>query len=39
VTGFANTEEAAIGLTGVVPFLVEDSLKKNGGNYSKAEVW
>jgi putative intracellular protease/amidase len=39
VTGFANSEEAAVGLTGVVPFLVEDILKKNGGNYSKAEDW
>ena len=39
VTGFANTEEAAIGLTGIVPFLVEDLLKNNGGNYSKAEDW
>ena len=36
VTGFANTEEDAGGLTEVVPFLVEDSLKENGGNYSKA---
>lgn len=39
VTGFANTEEEAVGLTEVVPFLVEDELKKNGGNYSKAEDW
>lgn len=39
VTGFSNTEEAAIGLTGIVPFLVEDLLKNNGGNYSKAEDW
>ena len=36
VTGFTNTEEKATGLTDVVPFLVEDMLKKNGGNYSKA---
>jgi len=36
VTGFTNTEEAAVGLTKIVPFLVEDVLKKNGGNYSKA---
>ena len=35
VTGFANTEEEAVGLTNVVPFLVEDELKKLGGNYSK----
>jgi len=39
LTGFANTEEAAVGLTDVVPFLVEDVLKKNGGNYSKADDW
>ena len=39
VTGFANTEEAAAGLTDVVPFLVEDMLKANGGRYSKAEDW
>jgi putative intracellular protease/amidase len=39
VTGFTNTEEAAVGLTDVVPFLVEDMLKKNGGNYSKKDDW
>jgi putative intracellular protease/amidase len=39
VTGFTNTEEAAGGLTDVVPFLVEDSLKQNGGKYSKAADW
>jgi putative cofactor-binding repeat protein len=39
VTGFANSEEAAIGLTHVVPFLVEDMLKENGGIYSKAADW
>jgi putative intracellular protease/amidase len=39
VTGFTNSEEAAVGLTDVVPFLVEDMLKQNGGNYSKAEDW
>jgi len=39
VTGFTNTEEDAVGLTRVVPFLVEDMLKKNGGNYSKAADW
>ncbi len=35
VTGFTNSEEKAAGLTDVVPFLVEDMLKTNGGNYSK----
>lgn len=39
VTGFANTEEEAVGLTNVVPFLVEDILKKNGSNYSKGADW
>lgn len=39
VTGFANTEEDAVGLTDVVPFLVEDELKKMGGIYSKAGDW
>jgi putative intracellular protease/amidase len=39
VTGFSNTEEAAAGLTDVVPFLVEDMLKQNGGDYSKAADW
>lgn len=36
VTGFANSEEAAGGLTQVVPFLVEDMLRQNGGRYSQA---
>ncbi|HBV15785.1 type 1 glutamine amidotransferase domain-containing protein [Chryseobacterium carnipullorum] len=39
VTGFTNTEEEAVQLTNVVPFLVEDILKKNGGSYSKIEDW
>ncbi len=39
VTGFTNTEEAAAGLTKIVPFLVEDALKTNGGLYSKGPDW
>ena len=39
VTGFANSEEQAAGLTEVVPFLVEDMLSKDGGKYSKAADW
>ena len=39
VTGFTNTEEAAVGLSDVVPFLVEDMLKANGGRYEKADDW
>lgn len=36
VTGFSNTEEDAVQLTKVVPFLVEDELRQHGGQYSKA---
>jgi hypothetical protein len=39
VTGFSNLEEAAVELTDVVPFLVEDMLRNNGGNYSRKERW
>ena len=39
VTGFTNGEEAAVGLTDVVPFLVEEELKAKGGIYSKAPDW
>ncbi|MCX2943330.1 type 1 glutamine amidotransferase domain-containing protein [Rahnella perminowiae] len=39
VTGFTNSEEAAVGLTDVVPFLVEDELKSLGGVYSKGADW
>ncbi|MCJ2092705.1 type 1 glutamine amidotransferase domain-containing protein [Methylobacterium sp. J-072] len=39
VTGFTNTEEEAVGLTAVVPFLVEDELKRNGGLFSNAGDW
>jgi putative intracellular protease/amidase len=39
VTGFSNSEEAAVGLSGVVPFLVEDMLNANGGLYTKADDW
>ena len=39
VTGFTNSEEEAAGLTKVVPFLVEDMLKQNGGKYSKQGDW
>lgn len=35
VTGFSDTEEEAVGLTKVVPFLLEDELKKLGAHYSK----
>lgn len=39
VTGFSNSEEEAVQLTDVVPFLVEDELKAKGGIYSKGEDW
>jgi putative intracellular protease/amidase len=39
VTGFANSEEDAVGLSQVVPFLVEDMLKSAGGNYSQGADW
>ncbi|MEH6406739.1 MAG: type 1 glutamine amidotransferase domain-containing protein [Leeuwenhoekiella sp.] len=39
VTGFTNTEEEAVQLTDIVPFLVEDMLKENGGDYSKGDDW
>ncbi len=39
VTGFSNSEEAAVGLTDIVPFLVEDMLKANGGLYEKGADW
>ena len=39
VTGFTNTEEAAAGLTKVVPFLVEDMLKERGAHFTKAADW
>jgi putative intracellular protease/amidase len=39
VTGFTNTEEAAVGLTKVVPFLLEDMLKAQGGQYTRGPDW
>ena len=39
VTGFTNSEEDAVQLTDVVPFLVEDMLKSAGGIYSKGDDW
>ncbi|MBW0370892.1 type 1 glutamine amidotransferase domain-containing protein [Ensifer adhaerens] len=39
VTGFTNSEEAAVGLTEVVPFLVEDELLRLGAVFSKVKDW
>jgi putative intracellular protease/amidase len=39
VTGFTNSEERAVGLTEIVPFLVEDMLKDSGAKYLKLADW
>ena len=39
VTGFTNSEEAAVQLSAIVPFLVEDMLIEKGGDYSKVADW
>lgn len=39
ISGFSNSEEAAVQLTEIVPFLLEDELKNRGGDYHKVEDW
>jgi len=39
ITGFSNSEEEAVGLTNVVPFLLEDILQEEGAIYSKIGDW
>lgn len=39
VTGFSNSEEDAVQLTNIVPFLLEDMLKQNNGRYSRGDDW
>ena len=39
VTGFSNSEEDAVGLSDIVPFLLEDTLKEQGGEYSRGDDW
>lgn len=39
LTGFSNSEEEGVGLTNVVPFLLEDALQANGANYVKGDDW
>jgi putative intracellular protease/amidase len=39
VTGFSNSEESGVGLTDVVPFLLEDRIKEVGGRYDKGDDW
>ncbi|MBP7353628.1 MAG: type 1 glutamine amidotransferase domain-containing protein [Comamonas sp.] len=39
VTGFTNSEEAAVGLSTVVPFLIEDEFTRLGGHFEKGPDW
>ncbi len=39
LTGFSNSEEAAVQLTDVVPFLIEDEFKAQGAHYEKGADW
>jgi putative intracellular protease/amidase len=39
VTAFSDEEEEAVGLAGVVPFSLEDALKKNGAHYERGPAW
>lgn len=39
VTGFSNSEEATVGLSNVVPFLIEDEIRRLGGRYSRGADW
>jgi len=39
VTGFSNSEEDAVGLSDIVPFMLEDTLKEQGGAYSRGDDW
>lgn len=39
VTGFSNSEEDAVGLSDIVPFMLEDTLKEQGGAYSRGDNW
>ena len=39
VTGFTNSEEAAVGLSAVVPFLIEDEFIRLGAHYEKGPDW
>jgi putative intracellular protease/amidase len=39
LTGFSNTEEEGAKLTNIVPFLLEDELKKHGAHYTKGADW
>ena len=39
ITSFTNSEEDAVQLTDIVPFLLEDELIKQGANYQKGDDW
>ncbi|MBA3988434.1 MAG: type 1 glutamine amidotransferase domain-containing protein [Idiomarina sp.] len=39
VTGFSNSEEEAVELTDIVPFLLEDALQEKGAKYEKTDDW
>ena len=39
ITGFSNSEEEAVQLTRVVPFLLEDKIRERGGVYRKGADW
>ena len=39
VTGFTNTEEEAVGLTKIVPFLLEEKMKAIGGTFERGPDW
>ena len=39
VTGFSNSEEVAVELSDIVPFLLESKLSELGGDYSKGDDW
>ena len=39
VNGFTNEEETIVGLTGVVPFMLEDKMKERGGIFEKSAPW
>ena len=39
VAGFTNSEEDAVGLSDVVPFMLEDQLKAQGGHHQKGPDW
>lgn len=39
VTGFTNAEEDAVGLTGIVPFLLEDALRAQGAEFSNVGLF